>query len=172
MRIMKLRGALVIALLPLFFLAEGGISAEPPKSQTFSAGRVEQVFAQTNSDTIELGWPPASPSGALAQMTLNLESASLLVITITALGYAKAPDQVVTQPNIRCTIDNTTPCQGYRDVYFRLANSVDSHSFTWIVPSAAKGRHTITIDATWAPARPAPPSTFFDRTLVVAAAKL
>jgi hypothetical protein len=172
MRIMKLRGAIAVAFLPLFFLAEGSFSAEPPKSQTSSAGRVEQVFGQTNIDPIEVGWPPAPSNGVLAQMTVDLESASLLVITFSATA-SRTNDQRTTAPNIACTIDDTTPCQPGRETQtFLLGNLWDSRSFTWIAPRVGKGKHTLSIGASWAPARPAPNITFLDRTMVVAAAKL
>jgi hypothetical protein len=180
MRIMKLRGALVIALLPLFFLAEEGISAEPPKPQTFSAGRVDQVFAQTTSDSIRVGgWDPASDKAVLAQVTFSLESTSLLIVTFSATGATvprssdQSPNQLVTQPEIACTVDDTTPCQrGRGTAAFLLGHLWDSRSFTWIVPGVGKGKHTISIGASWLPPRPGPFGTFFDRTLVVAAAKL
>jgi hypothetical protein len=170
----------VIALLPLFFLAEEGISAEPPKPQTFSAGRVDQVFAQTTSDSIRVGgWDPASDKAVLAQVTFSLESTSLLIVTFSATGATvprssdQSPNQLVTQPEIACTVDDTTPCQrGRGTAAFLLGHLWDSRSFTWIVPGVGKGKHTISIGASWLPPRPGPFGTFFDRTLVVAAAKL
>lgn len=63
------------AVLPLLLLVvEASISAEPPKTQTTSAGRVEQVFVQTSSDAIGVGgWGPPD-TAVLAGMTVDLAS--------------------------------------------------------------------------------------------------
>ncbi len=165
----RLAKAFAAILVSLCFPTQSGISAEPPKAQTTIAGRVDQVFVQTNLDAIKVGGWSSPDTAVLAQMTIDLESASLLIITFSATGSTHEGEN---QPTIACMVDTTTPCQPPNQVYFVTRNIWDSRSFTWVVHSATRGKHTVSIGASWLPARPSPPSTFINRTLVIEAAKL
>jgi hypothetical protein len=155
----------VFALLVIFALAEGGASDQPQALQM--NGRVEQVFAVTNSGSIEVESWTAGPK-VLAQLALNLSSPSFLIITFSATGATDAHES--SQPTIACMIDGTTPCEP-GEALFLLSNLWDSRSFTWVIRKVGRGMHTIRIDATMATARPTPPSRIRNNTLVVEAAR-
>lgn len=154
----------------VFFAVEASVSAGAPKTQSTGAQRVEQVFAQTSSEPIRVGgWGNPPPDTAvLAQMTVDPASSSLLIITFSA---TVATGKGTVQPTITCKIDTLIPCEP-RQVYFLASDILDSRSFTWIVHKASKGKHKVTISASWLPARPTPPVTFYNRTLVIEAARI
>lgn len=173
-RLIRFSPAVVLS---LAIMAASGMSAESPRIQTISAGRVEQVFAQVYPDPVRVGGWNEPDNVVLAQITINLENASLLVITFSAVAAtlaspgSRSGNTVETQADIACMVDDTLPCQP-RAVYFRAPSFWYAQSFTWIAHGVSKGKHTVSIGASYKPARPSPAPAFHSRILVVEAAKL
>lgn len=130
-------------LLTLLFMGEGNVSAQGV--QTASAGGVEQVFTFNVAAPLTISTLPATT--VVAQMTVNVEHSSLLVISFSAEGGNGTTSQV--RLDLSCTIDNMpTPCEPgqVRFAYNPFVTS-NTQSFTWVVPNVARGTHSISIQA-------------------------
>jgi hypothetical protein len=151
------------------FLALGAHVVLAQAPQTTNAGRVEQVFASTNTATATF----SNPSGAfqaLDSMKINLKSDSLLVITFSARGTVAPSGGTIPIVFIRCEVDGI-PCQPNHNAveFFYPQACCDSRTFTWIAHKAAKGVHVVTI--LWGMGNPTA-AYISNRTLVIEAATL
>ena len=120
---------------------------------TTSAGRIEQVFALTNSDSVTLV-PPGLFQVPLAGTTLNihLNQPSLLVISFDArvfgltseTGKANGPFLA-----LNCNVDGQhTPPNTNSIEHYSIAGFGHAQSFAWVAHSVTAGPHTVDILAT------------------------
>ena len=140
--------------------------------QISSAGRVEQVFALTTSETAVY----EDPTGRIVSMpstslVVDLKQDSLLLITFCARGSARpSGTKVIPIVFINCEIDGK-PCSPNINTieYHYPQYCCDSRSFTWVVHKAGRGKHTIEIK--WGMGNPTE-IVISQRTLTIEAATL
>ena len=139
---------------------------------TTQANAVHQVFALTESSAATY----SDPSGAFAPMPatslgITLGHASLLTISFCARGsVAPSGSAMIPIVFVRCEIDGQ-PCEpDANPVEFLYPQfCCDVRSFTWVVPRADRGSHTI--DILWGMGNPTS-AIVTNRTLLVQAARL
>lgn len=136
------------------------------------AGRVEQVFALTDSTGISY----ENPSGRMEPMPstsldVNLKQDSLLVITFSARGTVRpSGSKVIPITFIKCEFDGTPCSPNINTVEYHYPQyCCDSRSFTWVVHKARKGMHKVAI--IWGMGNPTA-IAISQRTLIVEAATL
>jgi len=166
---LKIRRIIIIAVLTFFVLWSTHVLAQV---EATDARGVTRVFALTTSDSAIY----SNSSGAFelmpsTELTINLRTDSMLVITFSARGSVAPPsDTRIPIVFVKCEIDGIPAEPNFNSVEFLYPQfCCDTRSFTWVVHSAEAGTHTIKI--LWGMGNPTL-AVVTNRTLVVEAARL
>jgi hypothetical protein len=121
-------------------------SSNPQRLQITHGGRVEQVFALTDSSGISY----ENPSGRMEPMPstsldLDLKQDSLLIITFCARGTVRpSGSKVIPFAFIKCELDGIPCSPDINPIEYHYPQyCCDSRSFTWVVHKAKKGKHKL-----------------------------
>ena len=140
-----------------------------------TAGRVEQVFALTNSGPTMISFPAQMQPIPETSMAIRLAQDSLLTITYSMRVFLIASGRTFGPPGpmmlVRCELDGVSCAPNGNDIEF--GNNLgwgDARAFTWVVHYAKHGIHTVAILGGMANPNNAE-SGITNRSLIVNAAK-
>lgn len=137
---------------------------------TVSAEAVDQVFTFTSSGTIDY----TNPSGASQvadsmDIDLKKESALLISYSVRASLTPRTSTQIP-MVFVRCEVDSSPCPPNVNDIVWLIPEfCCDARAFTWVFPSASRGKHAVSI--LWGMGNPTA-AHFTQRSLVVQAARL
>ena len=120
--------------------------------QITSAGKVEQVFALTNTDPVTIV-PPGNPTPLPGTtITLHLDVSSLLVISFDARVFGLTSTVGKTYGPflaLQCQVDGVFCAPNANSIeQYALPGLGHGQSFTWVVHHAKAGNHAVEIIAT------------------------